>query len=148
MGTLTFNQMTGALQGADARWYVVEQPGRILTFREGDAAATVFLDIRDHVQSGGEMGLLGLALAPDFAQSGVFFVDYTRGGPLRTEIASFTSNGVVANKTSEIVVLEIAQPYDHHNGRQIAFGPDGYLYNGMGDRGSGGGPPPERPNRD
>ena len=147
MGALAFNQMTGLVQAADGRWYVVEQPGRILTFRDGDAAATVFLDIRDHLVSGGELGLLGIALAPDFAQSGVFFLDYTRGGPLRTEIASFTSNGVVANKASEVVVLEIAQPYDNHNGGQLAFGPDGYLYIGMGDGGSGGDPQRNGQNR-
>jgi glucose/arabinose dehydrogenase len=140
MNGLGFNSMTGAIQGPDGRWYVVEQPGRILTFREGDASATVFLDIRDHVESGGEKGLLGLALAPDFARTGVFFIDYTRGGPLRTEIASFTSNGTVADKSSEVVILEISQPFDNHNGGQVAFGPDGYLYIGMGDGGSGGDP--------
>src|SRR5256885_4835686 len=140
MGGLGFNSMTGAFQGADGRWYVLEQPGRILTFREGDASATVFLDIRDHVDFGGEKGLLGFAAAPGFASTGVFFVDYTRGGPLRTEIASFTSNGTVADKASEVVVLEIAQPFDNHNGGQLAFGPDGYLYIGMGDGGSGGDP--------
>ena len=140
LGGLTFTQMTGAFQATDGRWYVLEQPGRILTFREGDARATVFVDIRDHVESGGEKGLLGFAFAPDFAQSGVFFVDYTRGGPLRTEIASFTSAAAVADKTSEVVVLEIPQPYDNHNGGQLAFGPDGYLYIGMGDGGSGGDP--------
>lgn len=140
MNGLAFNSMTGAIQGPDGRWYVVEQPGRILTFREGDASASVFLDIRDHVESGGEKGLLGLALAPDFARTGVFFVDYTRGGPLRTQISSFTSNGTVADKASEVVILEIAQPFDNHNGGQVAFGPDGYLYIGMGDGGSGGDP--------
>ena len=132
--------MTGAYQGPDGRWYVLEQAGRILTLRDGDASPTVFLDIRDHVESGGEKGLLGFAFSPDFARSGVFFVDYTRGGPLRTQIASFSSNGTVADKASEVVVLEIAQPFDNHNGGQLAFGPDGYLYIGMGDGGSGGDP--------
>ena len=132
--------MTGAFQGPDGRWYVLEQPGRILTFREGDASATVFLDIRDHVDFGGEKGLLGFAFAPSFAQTGVFFIDYTRGGPLRTEITSFTSNGVVADKSSEALILEIGQPFDNHNGGQLAFGPDGYLYIAMGDGGSGGDP--------
>ncbi|HEY8732211.1 MAG TPA: hypothetical protein VIN69_09580, partial [Candidatus Limnocylindria bacterium] len=61
MSGLAFNSMTGAFQGPDGRWYVLEQPGRILTFREGDASATVFLDIRDHVEFGGEKGLLGFA---------------------------------------------------------------------------------------
>lgn len=140
MGGLAFNSMTGAFQGPDGRWYVAEQPGRILTFREGDAAATVFLDIRDHVESGGEKGLLGFALAPDFGRTGAFFVDYTRGGPLRTEIASFISNGTVADKASEVVILEIAQPFDNHNGGQLGFGPDGDLYIAMGDGGSGGDP--------
>jgi glucose/arabinose dehydrogenase len=140
MNGLGFNSMTGALQGPDGRWYVVEQPGRILTFREGDASATLFLDIRHNVDFGGEKGLLGFALAPDFARTGVFFVDYTRGGPLRTEIASFTSNGTVADAASEVVILEIAQPFENHNGGQLAFGPDGYLYIGMGDGGSGGDP--------
>jgi glucose/arabinose dehydrogenase len=140
LGGLTFNSMTGAFQAPDLRWYVLEQPGRILTFREGDARATVFLDIRDHVDFGGEKGLLGFAFAPDFAQSGIFFVDYTRGGPLRTEITSFTSSNAVADKASEKLVLEIGQPFDNHNGGQIAFGPDGYLYIGMGDGGSGGDP--------
>lgn len=140
LGGLAFSSMTGAVQAPDGRWYVTEQPGRILTFREGDASATLFLDIGDHVDSGGEKGLLGLALAPDFAGTGTFFVDYTRGGPLRTEISSFTSNGTVASKTSELVILEIAQPFENHNGGQLAFGPDGYLYIGMGDGGSAGDP--------
>jgi len=140
LGGLSFNSMTGAFQAADGRWYVLEQPGRILTFREGDASATVFLDIRDHVDFGGEKGLLGFAMAPSFASTGIFFLDYTRGGPLRTEIASFTSNRIVADKASEVVILEIAQPFDNHNGGQLAFGPDGDLYIGMGDGGSGGDP--------
>jgi len=140
MSGLAFNSMTGAFQGPDGRWYVLEQPGRILTFREGDASATVFLDIRDHVEFGGEKGLLGFAFAPDFARTGICFVDYTRGGPLRTEIASFTSNGTMADNASEAVILEIPQPFDNHNGGQLAFGPDGYLYIGMGDGGSGGDP--------
>ena len=147
MGGLAFNSMTGAFQGPDSRWYVLEQPGRILTFREGDASATVFLDIRDHVEFGGEKGLLGFAFASNFAQTGVFFLDYTRGGPLRTEITSFTSNGVVANKASEVLILEIAQPFDNHNGGQLAIGPDGYLYIGMGDGGSGGDPMRNGPNK-
>jgi glucose/arabinose dehydrogenase len=137
---LAFTQMTGAFQAADGRWYVLEQPGRVLTFREGDARATVFLDIRDHVESGGEKGLLGFAFAPDFERSGVFFLDYTRGSPLRTEIASFTSSAAVADTASEVDILEIGQPFDNHNGGQIAFGPDGFLYIGMGDGGSGGDP--------
>jgi len=140
MGGLAFANMTGAVQAPDGRWYVLEQAGRVMTFREGDTRATVFLDIRDHVDFGGEKGLLGIALAPSFGQTGVFFLDYTRPAPLRTEIASFTSAAGFADKASEIDMLEIAQPFDNHNGGQLAFGPDGYLYIGMGDGGSGGDP--------
>lgn len=139
-GSVAFDDATSAVQGPDGRWYVLEQAGRVMTFREGDARPSVFLDIRDRVTSGGETGLLGIALAPDFARSGVFFLDYTQGGPLRTHISSFTSNGTVADRASEAVLLEIAQPYSNHNGGQLAFGPDGHLYIGMGDGGSGGDP--------
>lgn len=139
-GSLAFAQMTGAFQASDGRWYVLEQAGRIMTFKEGDASATVFLDIRDHVESGGEKGLLGFAFAPDFDRSRVFFVDYTQGGPLRTHVSSFTSRGAQADKASEVVLLEVAQPFDNHNGGQLAFGPDGLLYIALGDGGSAGDP--------
>ena len=147
-GGSTFREMTGAFQASDGRWYVLEQPGRILTLREGDAGAQVFLDMRSRVESGGEEGLLGFAFAPDFDRSGVFFLDYTAGDPRRTVISSFTSTAnsagsgtvPVANSASEAVILEIAQPFANHNGGQLAFGPDGYLYIAMGDGGSGGDP--------
>lgn len=139
-GSLAFAQMTGAFQASDGRWFVLEQAGRIRSFRAGDAQAAVFLDLTDVVESGGEEGLLGFAPAPDFATSGVFFVDYTAGSPRRTVIASFTSAGAVADRASMAVLLEIAQPYANHNGGQLAFGPDGMLYIGMGDGGSGGDP--------
>lgn len=139
-GSLAFVQMTGAYQAPAGRWYVLEQAGRIMTFKEGDASATVFLDIRDHVESGGEKGLLGFAFASDFDRSGVFFVDYTQGGPLRTHVSSFTASGAQADKASEVVLLEIGQPFENHNGGQLAFGPDGLLYIAMGDGGSGGDP--------
>ena len=139
-GGAAFNSMTSAVQAPSGRWFVLEQPGRVMTFTEADPRPALFLDIRDRVEFGGEKGLLGIALAPDFDTSGVFFLDYTRGGPLRTEIASFTSSGAAADKASERVLLEIAQPFDNHNGGQLAFGPDGYLYIAMGDGGSGGDP--------
>jgi glucose/arabinose dehydrogenase len=139
-GGLTFREMTGAFQAADGRWLVLEQPGRILTFREGEARAQVFLDIQSRVESGGEEGLLGFAFAADFDRSGTFFLDYTAGSPRRTVISSFTSKGDAADPASEKVILEIGQPFANHNGGQLAFGPDGYLYIAMGDGGSGGDP--------
>lgn len=138
--SLTFASMTGLHQLPDGGWLAVEQAGRIMDFREGDAEASVFLDLRDRVLSGGEQGLLGLALAPDFESSGVLFVNYTADGPRRTVVSSFTSSGGTADPASEAVILEVEQPFANHNGGQIAFGPDGMLYVALGDGGSGGDP--------
>ena len=135
--------MTGMYTAPDGRGriFVTEQAGRIMVF---DAAASspqasIFLDITDRVDSSSqEMGLLGLAFAPDFGQSGVFYVDYTAGNPRRTVISRFRAGqgGTRADASSEEVLLTIDQPFVNHNGGQIAFGPDRYLYIGMGDGGS------------
>lgn len=146
--SLAFPMMTGLHQMPDGRWLVLEQQGRIMTFREGDSQATVFLDLRDRVTSGGEEGLLGLALAPDFATSGVFFVDYSAANPRRSVLSSFTSSGAEADRASERIILEVAQPFANHNGGQLAFGPDGFLYYGLGDGGSGGDPQGHGQNKD
>ena len=119
--------------------FVVEQAGVIRVVRNGAVAATPFLDLRALVASGGERGLLGLALHPSFAQNGRFFVDYTRAGDGSTVIASFTvsaGNRDVADPASRRELLTIAQPFENHNGGALRFGPDGYLYIGMGDGGS------------
>ncbi len=136
--------MTGLYDPGDGtnRLFVLEQPGRIRVFenQEGVQSAQVFLDITSRLNSrGNEEGLLGLAFAPDFPMSGHFFLDYTAANPRRTVISRFTvaaPRAGVADPSSELVVLEIDQPYENHNGGQIAFGPDGYLYIGMGDGGS------------
>jgi hypothetical protein len=89
------------------------------------------------------MGLLGLAFHPNFPSNGYFFVNYTAPGPRRTVISRFTvssTNPDSADISSEVIILEVDQPYDNHNGGQIAFGPDGYLYIALGDGGSGGDP--------
>ncbi|MEX2245437.1 MAG: PQQ-dependent sugar dehydrogenase [Dehalococcoidia bacterium] len=102
----------------------------------------VFLDIEDRIiePTGGEEGLLGLALAPDFLASGDFYVYYSAGDPRRTVLSRFSSDTVQADDASEHVLLEIPQPYANHKGGQLVFGPDGYLYLGLGDGGSGGDP--------
>ncbi|KRT72115.1 MAG: hypothetical protein XU12_C0025G0005 [Deltaproteobacteria bacterium CSP1-8] len=124
------------------RVFVVEQAGTIRTL--DNAAAAPFLDIRDRVLSGGEQGLLGLAFSPDYVTNGEFYVNYTRNVNLdgATVIARYraTGNPHVADPASEEILLVIGQPFANHNGGQIAFGPDGYLYIGMGDGGSGGDP--------
>src|SRR5438128_7703746 len=133
--------LTNAHDGTNRR-FVVEQPGRVSVMQPGSSMRTTFLDITGRVLSGGERGLLGLAFHPRFASNRRFFVDYTRRPDGATVIAEYrvsTSNPNVA-ETSETVLLLIPQPYENHNGGMIEFGPDGYLYIGMGDGGSGNDP--------
>jgi glucose/arabinose dehydrogenase len=131
--------------GSD-RLFVVEQAGRISVFPNDPTVtgAKIFLDIHDHVDdSGNEMGLLGLAFDPEYASTGHFYVDYTAGNPRRTVISEFSvavSNPDSADPTSETILLEFDQPYENHNGGRVMFGPDGNLYIGTGDGGSGGDP--------
>lgn len=125
------------------RLFVVEQRGVIQVFENNVNTETksVFLDIASRVASGGEMGLLGLTFHPDFKSNGFFFVNYTRNSPRRqTVIARFKANGQTADPSSETILLTFDQPYTNHNGGQLAFGADGYLYIATGDGGSGGDP--------
>ncbi|MBC8145932.1 MAG: PQQ-dependent sugar dehydrogenase [bacterium] len=136
------------LQHADDgtnRLFVVEQPGVIRVFANSPSAdsARTFLDIRDRVTDGGEMGLLGLAFHPNYEENGFLYVNYTAQSPLRTVISRFTVDPGNPNRavaTSEFVLLEFAQPFQNHNGGQVSFGPDGFLYIAVGDGGSGGDP--------
>jgi glucose/arabinose dehydrogenase len=142
---LSFDRMTGmyVIPDGSGRLVVTEQAGRALVFeeREEAARAAVFLDIRDRVNAGGnEEGLLGLAFAPDYSQSGHVYVNYTASNPRRTVVSRFTARGAAADPASELIVLQVNQPFANHNGGQIAFGPDGFLYIGLGDGGSGGDP--------
>jgi uncharacterized protein (TIGR03437 family) len=122
------------------RLFIVEQPGRILVLPPGATSPlpTPFLDIRTKVAFEGERGLLGLAFHPQYPANGRFFVNYTRTGDGATIVSEFqvsASNPNVA-ETNERVIIEIAQPFANHNGGMIEFGPDGFLYIGMGDGGS------------
>jgi glucose/arabinose dehydrogenase len=122
------------------RLFVVGKRGTIVVLQGGQPPARPFLDITDRVGSNGsEQGLLSVAFHPRFAENGQFFVDYTdRNGD--TVIARFQASGDTADPSSEEVLLRIDQPYANHNGGLVLFGPDGYLYIGMGDGGSGGDP--------
>ncbi|QXD17100.1 PQQ-dependent sugar dehydrogenase [Rhodocaloribacter litoris] len=145
---LTFSRPVDLQHAGDGsgRLFVVEQAGVIRVFenRTGVASAATFLDIRDRVNdSGNEEGLLGLAFHPDFATNGFFFVNYTATNPRRTVIARFSvdpDDPDRADPASETVILEVEQPFSNHNAGQLAFGPDGYLYVGLGDGGSAGDP--------
>lgn len=134
------NKPLDLTHAGDERIFIVEQPGTIQVIQADGGQPALFLDIRDRVGSkGNEQGLLGLAFHPDFAANGFFYVNYTdRNGD--TVIARFRAEGNQADPGSEFVLLRIAQPYSNHNGGGLAFGPDGYLYIGTGDGGSGGDP--------
>ena len=123
--------------------FALEQPGVIRILKNGQQQPKAFLDIRDRVSSGGEKGLLGLAFHPGFKNNHRFFVNYTSAsGGLHTVISEFRLGTTpdVADPKSERRIMRIDQPYSNHNGGQIAFGPDGYLYIGTGDGGSGNDP--------
>ncbi|KPJ90126.1 MAG: hypothetical protein AMJ53_14795 [Gammaproteobacteria bacterium SG8_11] len=120
-------------------WYAVTQDGLVKQFENNTNAsqATTFIDITDRVRSGGELGLLGMAFHPQYATNGEIFLSYTANNPLRSVISRFVND---SGQWVEDIILEVGQPYENHNGGNIAFGPDGYLYIGLGDGGSGGDP--------
>lgn len=126
------------------RLFVVEQSGYIRIIDDGQLLEEPFLDIHDQVIFDGEQGLLSMAFSPNYSSNGEFYVNYTEdstGGD--TYIVRYTvssENPTVANPASAEIVLVIGQPYDNHNGGQLQFGPDGMLYIGVGDGGSGGDP--------
>jgi len=127
-------------------FYVVEQRGTIRAVRDGVVSQTFFLDLRPAVASGGERGLLGLAFPPDASASRRFFVNFTNTAG-DTVVARYTrgSTGEVdLNSRVDLMWPDgrrfIEQPFSNHNGGHLAFGPDGYLYIGLGDGGSGGDP--------
>ena len=144
---LTFSRPVDLQHPGDGsdRLFVVEQAGVIKVFdnNASTAVAQIFLDIRSRVNdSGNEEGLLGLAFHPDYKNNGYFYVNYTANPPRRTVIARYrvTNNPNQADPNSELIVLQFDQPFSNHNGGQLAFGPEGYLYIATGDGGSGGDP--------
>ncbi len=126
-------------------WYVVEKRGRVIRMEgEGEKAKrTLFFDLSVRVEAGpSEAGLLGIAFHPQFASNRQVYLSYTRGHPLTSVLARYQSHdgGLTLDPVSEKILLEVSQPYGNHNGGQITFGPDGYLYYGLGDGGAAGDP--------
>ena len=140
---MTFQGLTNIAQPNDGRdlIFVTEQPGLIYVFPndQGATDARTFLDLSETVsQSFYEEGLLGLAFSPDYENDGYFYVYYSADSPKRSVVSRFSvSSGdpEIADPDSEFVIIEIAQPQGNHNGGQLAFGPDGYLYISLGDGG-------------
>jgi glucose/arabinose dehydrogenase len=130
--------VTGA-PGDPHRVFVVQRTGQVMLMLNGHRQARPFLDVGKSVNSGGEeQGLLGLAFPANYARSGLFYVDYTIAGDnIKVVQYKRSFNADIANPASARVVLTIDHPnYTNHNGGQLAFGPDGDLYIGVGDGGS------------
>ena len=129
-----------AAPGDTGRIFIVEKTGTIRIVKGSQLLSRPFLDIGDRVSAGSEQGLLDLAFHPQYAANGRFYVDYTdRSG--ETHVVEFTvSSNPDSASATEREILAVTQPYSNHNGGQLAFGPDGDLYIGLGDGGSGGDP--------
>src|SRR5215208_4695211 len=124
------------------RLFVIEKIGRIRILQDGQLLEASFLDITDRVgSSGNEQGLLGLAFHPQYAENGRFFVNYTdKNGDTSISRFQVSDDPNVTDPASEVKVLGVDQPFANHNGGVLVFGPDGYLYVGLGDGGSQGDP--------
>ncbi|MBK7425680.1 MAG: PQQ-dependent sugar dehydrogenase [Saprospiraceae bacterium] len=137
-------EILGITHAGDERLFAVRQNGRIMVIDEaGTVNANPFLNIRNKISTGGERGLLGMAFHPNYAENGFFYVNYTQAGDGATVVSRFSvsqDNPNKADSLSEKILLIVEQPFSNHNGGDIKFGPDGYLYIGMGDGGSGGDP--------
>src|SRR5690606_22772215 len=142
---LSLSQPLAMLQapGDVSRWFVLEKQGRVRVFenRPDVTAAADFVAPLD-VDARSEGGLLGMAFHPEFAANGEVFLSFTEGPPLVSTVARYRSldGGATLAPATRQDVIRVNQPFDNHNGGHIAFGPDGYLYVGFGDGGSGGDP--------
>ncbi len=145
---LTFASPTAMLQApSDAsRWFVVEQGGTIRAFQNDPdvTATTEFVDLTSRVHMDGEAGLLGMAFHPSFATNGLVYLNFSElvGGEIHSITAEFTSTdgGQSLDPASERDLLTVVKPASNHNGGNLAFGPDGFLYLGLGDGGGSGDP--------
>ena len=153
---LSFNKLTNLVEPNDGRGllFATEQTGRILVFPndQGTSQAEVFLDLQGRVNPApaNEEGLLGLAFHPGYKENGYLYVYYSATSPRRSVVSRFsvkTGNPKEADPGTELILMEIDQFFDNHNGGQLAFGPDGFLYIALGDGGSGGDPQGNGQNR-
>lgn len=138
-----FSSPVDMKHAGDDRLFVVEQGGSIKILNaDGTTNSTPFLNISGSVSGGSEQGLLGLAFHPDYTANGFFYVHYTDNGG-DTQVSRFsvsTGDPDLADPSSEFPIIDYTQPFANHNGGSLNFGPDGFLYIGSGDGGSGGDP--------
>lgn len=151
---LVFNQITFVSNAVDLtgagdnsnRLFIVDRSGfiRVFDLTTNTLVANNYLNIDDRVLGGGEQGLLGLAFHPQFENNGHFYVNYVHDPSGDTRISRFTAASSISNAevsaASELILMTIDQPFSNHNGGDLSFGPDGYLYIALGDGGSGGDP--------
>jgi len=138
---LSFPVYLTTAPGDNSRLFIVEKGGTIRIIKNGTLLTTPFLDLTSQVSTGGEQGLLGLAFDPNYAVNSRFYVSYTdTSGDSQIVRYLVSSNPDVAQTSPDRVLLSIDQPFANHNGGDIVFGPDRYLYIGMGDGGSGNDP--------
>jgi len=145
---LTFGAPTKLLMepGANPRWFVLQKAGQIRVFDPDNPVVTAYLDISSVVNSAGEGGLLGMAFHPDYPATAEIFLSYTSGSsPMRSVISRVLLDNVAAPSainagSTEYQIITVDQFASNHNGGDIAFGPDGFLYIGLGDGGGGGDP--------
>jgi uncharacterized repeat protein (TIGR03806 family) len=141
---VTLSQPLGMLQapGDDSRWYVVEKGGTVRVFANtANATASDFITVA--VNSNSEGGLLGMAFHPAWATNRYVYLSFTEGSPMVSVVARYTmsANGLTADPATRREIIRVNQPADNHNGGQIEFGRDGFLYYGLGDGGNGGDSP-------
>lgn len=137
------NQPIGVQHAGDDRLFIIEKEGVIkIRLSDGLLLSTPFLDISDRITTNGERGLLGLAFHPDYSQNGYFYVNYTdlQGNTQISRFQTNTSNPNSADPNSEVKIIDYIQHESNHNGGDLMFGPDGYLYISSGDGGEFGDP--------
>ena len=150
LGDQAFQSPVDLVEGPGKRFYVVEQGGRVRVVEPGASTSTLAIDIAARITSGGEAGLLSVAFDPAFTQNGFVYLHFTSpvAGPVQgtrvfeSVIARYQSKdgGLTFDPSTEKRVIAVDQPFSNHNAGKIAFGPDGNLYFGLGDGGSGGDP--------
>jgi uncharacterized repeat protein (TIGR03806 family) len=139
--SLSFNSPIFMLQapGDSTRWFVVEQGGVVRVFDNSPATtvSSIFVNVTNQIVSGGERGLLGMAFHPNFPATPKAYLSYTSSSPLLSRVVEYTSpdGGLTLAPSSGRIILQQSQPETNHNGGGIAFGPDGFLYIGLGDGG-------------
>ena len=135
--------ITAPAETGDSLLFVLEQKGVVRLIKSGRLLKTPFLNVSDRVHNplfpGDERGLLGIAFHPKFNENGFFYINYV-SKEQHTIISRFCNRPPDSLKQSEVILLDIVQPYSNHNGGQLEFGEDGYLYIGLGDGGSAGDP--------